>query len=413
MKKRVVITGMGAVTSLGHSVSQLWEAVKRGECGIDRITHFDTTEYACRIAAEVKDFDARAVIGKEARKMDPFSQFAVASAIEAMRDAGLADGGVDPERLGVVIGNGIGGFETLEDSFRTLFEKGPSRVAPLTIPKIIGNIAPGNIAMYFNAQGPCYTITTACSSGTDAIGEGLRLIREDEADVVIVGGTEAAITPLGIAGFIVIQALSTKYNDSPKKASRPFDKHRDGFVMGEGAGVLILESLEHAKARGARIHAELAGYGMTCDAYHLTAPHPEGRGAVKAIQRALGDAGLSPEDIDYVNAHGTSTPLNDPIETRAIKQAFGEHAYKLKVSSTKSMTGHCIGAAGAIEAILSTMAIVDQFFPPTINQEEPDPECDLDYVPNEGKKGRIRAAISETFGFGGHNGVVVIKEYRE
>lgn len=413
MSKRVVITGMGSVTSLGHNVSQLWDAIKSGQSGIERITHFDTTDFACKIAAEVKDFDARGVLGKDARKMDEFSQFAVAAALEAMQDAGLSDGGYEPERTGVIVGNGIGGFTTVETSYTALLQKGPTRVPPMTIPKIISNIAPGNIAITLNAQGPCYTVTTACSSGTDAIGAALNTIRNGHADVVITGGTEAAITPFGIAGFIVIQALSTGFNDTPQKASRPFDKDRDGFVMGEGAGILILESLEHAKARGARIYAELAGYGMTCDANHLTAPHPEGVGAARAMKLALEDAGLKPEDIDYINAHGTSTPLNDPLETLAIKKAFGDHAYKLKVSSTKSMTGHCIGAAGAIEAIISTLAIKDSFVPPTINLDEPDPKCDLDYVPNKGQSIKVRAAMSETLGFGGHNGVVVIKEYTE
>ncbi|MEM5947385.1 beta-ketoacyl-ACP synthase II [Spirochaetia bacterium 38H-sp] len=413
MKKRVVVTGMGSVTALGHNTAQLWDAVKAGKSGVGKITHFDTTDYACNIAAEVKDFDAKAVLGKEARKMDRFSQFAVAAAIEAMDDAGLSAGSYDPERLGVIIGNGIGGHTTEEESHKALLEKGPTRLPPMTIPKIISNIAPGNIAIMLNAQGPCYTITTACSSGTDAIGAALNTIRAGQADIVITGGTEAAITPFGIAGFIVIQALSTGFNDTPEKASRPFDKDRDGFVMGEGAGVLILESLEHAKARGAHIYAEVAGYGMTCDANHLTAPHPEGVGAARAMKLALEDADLKPEDIDYINAHGTSTPLNDPLETLAIKKAFGEHAYKLKVSSTKSMTGHCIGAAGGIEAILTVMAIKEGFVPPTINLDEPDPKCDLDYVPNVGQNLKVRAAMSETLGFGGHNGVIVLKEYTE
>ncbi len=414
MRKRVVITGIGTVNPLGNNINEFWKNIQAGECGIGPITRFDTADFPAKIAGEVKNFDPSSVIDrKEARKMDIFTLYTLVAAVEAMQGAGLKKEDLDSERTGVIIGNGIGGFDTLEASYWSLFEKGPSRVPPMTIPKLISNIAPANIAIYFNAWGPCYSVVTACSSGTDAIGAAARHIRCGEADIIIAGGTEAAIVKMGIAGFAVIQALATKYNDRPKEASRPFDKDRDGFVMSEGAGVLILEEYEHAKKRGAPILAEVAGYGMTCDANHLTAPHPEGRGAVKAIQIALADAGLKPEDIDYINAHGTSTPLNDPLETMVIKKAFGDHARKLKVSSTKSMTGHLIGAAGAVEAIVCTLAIRDQFYPPTINLNEPDPVCDLDYVPNKGVKGPIKCTMSNSLGFGGHNGIVVITKFEE
>ena len=318
---------------------------------------------------------------------------------------------VDPERFGVILGNGIGGIETLEAAFSKIAQKGPQAVHPLTVPMMISNEAPGNIAIKFQAFGPCFCVVTACASSNDAMGDAWRLIREGTTDIMIAGGTEAPITPLGLAGFIKLQAVSTR-NADPEHASRPFDKDRDGFVIAEGAGVVILEELEHAKKRGARIFAELAGYAATCDANHLTAPHPEGRGAIKAMSGALTSAGMAPADIDYVNAHGTSTPINDPIESRAIKSVFGDHAKKLKVSSTKSMTGHLLGAAGGIEAIVSVMAIQDQFFPPTRNLDNPDPECDLDYVPHKGYEGRIRAVISNALGFGGHNSVVLFKEYK-
>jgi 3-oxoacyl-[acyl-carrier-protein] synthase II len=412
MKKRIVITGLGAVTPLGNSTGETWQAIKEGKSGAGPITHFDTAEFATKIAAEVKNFDAKAFMdGKEARKMDLFSQFAVAAAREAMRDAGLEPGSFPPERGGVVLGIGIGGFDTTETSLRAMIAKGPDRVPPMAIPKLIANIGPGNVAINLDLQGPCYTVTTACASGTDAIGNAVHWIENGTVDFILAGGVEASITPFGIAGFNVIQALSTKYNDTPEKASRPFEKDRDGFVMGEGAGILVLESLDHALARGAKIYAEYAGYGITCDANHLTQPHPEGRGAVAAMKMALTDAGFKPEDIDYINAHGTSTPINDPIETGAVKKVFGDHAYKLKISSTKSMTGHCLGAAGGIEALISVMAIKEGFYPATINMTEPDPLCDLDYVPNKGIPGKIRAAMSNTFGFGGHNGILIFKEF--
>ena len=412
MSRRVVVTGLGTVNPLGNSVKDFWQGIQEGRSGIGPITRFDTSDYVTKIAGEVKDFDPRNWMDRrDARKMDKFSQYAVAAALDAMKDAALSEDDVDRDRIGVILGNGIGGFETIEDSYSQLFEKGPSRVPPMTIPNLISNIGPGNVAIAINAQGPAYTISTACSSGTDAIGNSMRYIRDGLGDVAVTGGVEACITRLGVSGFNVIQALSTSYNDNPTIASRPFDKGRDGFIIAEGAGVLILEELEHAKKRGATIYAEVVGNGMTCDANHLTAPHPEGRGAISAMKQALADAGMKPEDIDYINAHGTSTPINDPTETKAIKAVFGDHAYRLKVSSTKSMHGHLVGAAGGVEAIVSILAIRDQWFPPTINLNEPDPECDLDYVPNKGVSGTINAVMSNSLGFGGHNGIIIFKKY--
>ena len=416
MGKRVVITGLGTVNPMGNNIADFWQGIRDGRSGVAPITRFDATEYQTKIAAEVKNFNAADFMDrKEARKMDLFSQYAVAASLEAMRDAGLmaedasTATAYDPTRLGVILGIGIGGFQTIEDSYWQLYEKGPSRVPPMTIPKLIANIGPGNVAIAINAQGPVYSLATACASGTDALGNALRWIREGHGDVVVAGGVEACVTRLGVSGFNVIQALSTAYNDQPEKASRPFDKNRDGFVIGEGAGILVCEEYEHARARGARIYAELAGSGVSCDANHLTSPHPEGRGAIAAVRMALNDAGLAPTDIDYINAHGTSTPVNDPIETSVIKQAFGDHAYRLKVSSTKSMHGHLIGAAGGVEAIVCALAIRDQFFPPTINLDEPDEGCDLDYVPHRGVEGTIRTTLSNSLGFGGHNGVVILR----
>ena len=400
------------VTPLGNTVDETWQGLVEGRSGVGQITRFDASTYPATIAAEVKGFDIREYIDKrEARKMDRFSHYAVAASMQAMRDAGLTDGTYDPERTGVVLGIGIGGFETLESSYEALFLKGPDRVPPMTIPKHIANEGPGNVAITLNCQGPCYTVTTACSSGTDAIGSSYRLIKEGVSDVMITGGVEACITKLGIMGFCVIQALTTAFNDRPTEASRPFDAKRSGFVIGEGAGILVLESLEHALARGARIYAEIVGNGMTCDAQHLTAPHTEGRGAIQAMRMALREAGLSPADVDYINAHGTSTQINDPFETKAIKAVFGDHARRLKVSSTKSMTGHCVGAAGGIEAGICVKVIETGIVPPTINQTDPDPECDLDYVPNAAQTYPVNVAMSNTFGFGGHNGVVVVKRF--
>jgi 3-oxoacyl-[acyl-carrier-protein] synthase II len=386
--------------------------LKEGKSGMGQITKFDASEYPATIAAEVKDFDIREYLDRrDARKMEEFSHMSVAASIQAMKSAGLGETDYDPEMTGVVMGVGIGGFKTLEESYEALFMKGPERVPPMTVPKFIANIGPGNVAITHNAQGVCSAITTACASGTDAIGQSYRFIKDGLTDVMITGGVEACITQLGVMGFCVIQALTTDYNDRPTEASRPFDKLRSGFVIGEGAGILVLESLEHAQARGATIIAEIAGNGIACDAQHLTAPHTEGRGAVQAMKMAMRDAGIAPEDVDYINAHGTSTPINDPFETRAIKSAFGDHANKLKISSTKSMHGHCIGAAGGIEAIACVKAITEGFIPPTINQTESDPDCDLDYVPNVGQKAEVNVAMSNSFGFGGHNGVLILKKF--
>jgi 3-oxoacyl-[acyl-carrier-protein] synthase II len=410
--RRVVVTGLGTINALGNHVKDSWARIKNAENGIGKVTRFDASQHSSQVVGEVKDFNPGEFFdAKEARRMDRFSVYAVAAAIQAMQDAGLKDGSFDPDRIGVILGNGIGGIEVLSENFKKLLERGPKAIHPLCTPMMIINIAAGNIAIKLNLQGPCITVATACASGTDAIGDALRWIREGRADLMMAGGTEAAITPLGLASFCVLQAVSTKFNDTPEKASRPFDAARDGFVMGEGAGLLILEELEHAKKRGAKIYAEVAGYGCTCDANHLTAPHPEGRGAVKAMRMAVEDAGLAPADIDYINAHGTSTPVNDPVETKAIKDVFGEQARKLKVSSTKSMIGHLLGAAGGVEGIVTVLALQEQFYPATRNYETPDPACDLDYVPNKGYNAPMRAAISNSFGFGGHNGVICFKRY--
>jgi 3-oxoacyl-[acyl-carrier-protein] synthase II len=403
---------MGTVNSLGNNVKEFWKGILNGDNGIGPITHFDVTDFTSKIAGEVKNFTTDPYAdSKEARRMDRFTQYALVAAMEAYNDAGLKPQNMDPERIGIALGNGIGGIETLEASHTKLVQRGPKAVHPLLIPMMIANEAPGNIAIRIQAFGPCFCVVTACASSNDAMADAYRLISEGMVDVMLAGGTEAPITPLGLAGFCQLQAVSTKRNDSPEKACRPFDNDRDGFVMAEGAGVLVLEELEHARARGARIYAEMAGFGLSCDANHLTAPHPEGRGAIQAMRAVLKHTGLKPEDVDYINAHGTSTEINDPIETKAIKAVFGEHARKLKVSSTKSMTGHLLGAAGGVEAIATVLAITEQFFPPTRNLETPDPECDLDYVPGKGYKGRIRAALSNALGFGGHNSVVAFKEY--
>jgi 3-oxoacyl-[acyl-carrier-protein] synthase II len=414
MPKRVVITGLGAMSPIGNTIDEIWENAKNGVSGVGPITRFDTTDFQTKIAAEVKDFDPKVYMDrKEARKMDIFSQFASAAGLTALEDASLDTSGIDPERLAVILGVGIGGFETTESSYKSLFDKGPSRVPPLTIPKLISNEGPANVAILTNAQGPVYAITTACASGADAMTTAARWIRDGYGQVAISGGVEACITQMGIAGFNVLQALSTKYNDAPEKASRPFDANRDGFVVGEGAAVLILEEMEHALERGAPIYAELSGTASTCDAYHRTAPHPEGTGAKKAMRLALDEAGLAPADIDYINAHGTSTRVNDPVETNVIKDVFGEHAYKVPISSTKSVHGHMIGAAGGMEAIMGCLAIRDQYIPPTINYETPDPECDLDYVPNEGRSATVNTVMSNSLGFGGHNGILVLKKFEK
>lgn len=409
--KKVVISGMGVVTPIGNDIDTFWASIQAGKSGLGPVTHFDASRLDSRVAAEVKGFDASLYMDKkESRKMASFSQFAVAAAVQAWRDAGL-DGAAVPAKTAIVLGNGIGGLEVFEESHKKLLESGPSRMPPMTVPLMIMNEAAGNIAMRLGVHGPALTIATACASGTDALGHALDMIRSGRAEVVITGGTEAAVTEFAMGGFCMLKALSTAYNDDPTKASRPFDKDRDGFVIGEGAGIVVIESEEHAKARGARIHVELAGYGASCDAYHLTAPDPEGTGGAAAISQAIEDAGLKPEDIAYYNAHGTSTQMNDPIETLMVKKSFGAHAKKIRVSSTKSMTGHLIAAAGAVEAIVCALAIKHGYFPPTINLGEADPACDLDYIPNKGSAGVINATASASLGFGGHNACIVLKKY--
>lgn len=411
MTRRVVVTGMGTINPLGTNVNEFWTGIREARNGICRLDRFDTTDFSAKIAGQIQNYAPEKILEtKEARRMDRFTQFAMIASMEAMASAGFQAGQIESERTGVILGNGIGGIETLEVQFKRIFDKGPKGVHPLFVPMMISNEAAGNVAIKFHAFGPCSVVVTACASSNDALGQAWRLIRDGSVDVMIAGGTEAPLTPMGLAGFCQLQAVSTR-NDDPEHASRPFDKDRDGFVMSEGSGVLILEELEHARRRGAKILAELGGYGATCDANHLTAPHPEGRGAIRAMQIALETAGLKTTDIDYINAHGTSTPINDPIETKAIKAVFGDHAKKLKVSSTKSMHGHLLGAAGGVEAIVSVKAIQDQFFPATRNLEQADPECDLDYVPNKGYGGRIRAVLSNALGFGGHNSVVLFREF--
>jgi 3-oxoacyl-[acyl-carrier-protein] synthase II len=419
--RKVVVTGMGAISPIGNTVEEFCASLKAGKSGIGPITLFDTTGFDVTIAGEVKGFDPTLWMDKkDARKMCRFTQFAAAATAQALTEAGLmgeadAEGKrsvkSDPEMTGIVMGNGIGGFEVVTESFKKLFDSGPRRMLPLTVPLMISNEAAGNISMLYGIKGPAFTQVTACASGTDALGQALDLIRIGRCDVIIAGGTEATIVPFAIGGFQMLKALSTKRCNDPEKASRPFDADRDGFVLAEGSGVLILESEEHAKKRGAKIIAEFAGYGASADAYHITAPDPSGIGGATAIKRALADAGIAPEDIQYYNAHGTSTEINDPTETKMLKIAFGDHARKLKVSSTKSMTGHCIAGGGGLEAIACILAMRDSFFPPTINLENPDPECDLDYVPNKAQYGEINTAASGSLGFGGHNGVVVFRKY--
>jgi len=422
MKRKVVVTGMGVISSIGNSIEEFCESLKAGKSGIAKIESFDTTDFDVKIAGEVKNFDPSLWIDKkEARKMARFTQFAAVATAQALTDANLmgdvdADGKrpvkCEAEKIGIVLGNGIGGFEVVQESMKKLFDAGPGRMLPLTVPMMIPNEAAGNISMMFGTKGPAYTQVTACAAGTDAMGQALDLIRSGRCEVVISGGTEATITQFAVGGFQMLKALSTKRCDEPTKASRPFDADRDGFVIAEGAGIVILESEEHAKARGANIHAELAGYGATADAYHITAPDPEGKGGMNAVLKALADADVKPEEVQYYNAHGTSTAINDPTETKMLKMAFGDHAYKMKVSSTKSMHGHCIAAAGGVEAIACILAIRDGFYPPTINLDNPDPECDLDYVAHKVQFGEINCAASGSLGFGGHNGVVVLKKYK-
>ncbi|OXT08622.1 beta-ketoacyl-[acyl-carrier-protein] synthase II [Thermoanaerobacterium thermosaccharolyticum] len=407
---RVVITGIGAITPIGNSIDELWDSLINGRSGIDKITRFDVSSYPTKLAAEVKDFEPTEYIDKkEAKRMDRFTQFALASAKMALTDSGLDLEKEDLDRIGVIYGSGIGGIETLENQQNILKEKGPGRVSPFFVPMMIADMAAGLISITFGLKGHNETIVNACASSTNAIGDAFKVIERGDADVIVTGGSEAAITPLAIAGFCSMKAMST--NDDPKTACRPFDANRDGFIMGEGSATLILESLEHAIKRGAKIYCEIVGYGATADAYHITAPAPEGAGAARAMKLALKDADIIPEDIDYINAHGTSTEYNDKYETMAIKNVFGQHAYKLKVSSTKSMTGHMLGASGAVEAVATVLAIKNGIVPPTINYETPDPECDLDYVPNKALEMEINYALSNSFGFGGHNATLVFKKY--
>jgi 3-oxoacyl-[acyl-carrier-protein] synthase II len=409
--QRVVITGMGCVTPIGTGVGEFWNGLCGGVSGAGPITHFDASEYSVHFAAEVKDFDPAIKLDKrEAKKMDRFAQFAAYASLEALDDAGFKEGEMDPDELGVILGCGIGGLATLEEQHKNLLNRGPRRVSPYTIPMMISNLAAGQIAILANAKGPNMTIVTACASATNAIGEAFKMIQRGAAKAILSGGTEASITPISIAGFASMKALSTR-NDNPAGASRPFDAGRDGFVMGEGAGILLLESLDHALARGAHIYAEISGYGTHTDAYHITAPDPEGAGAARAMSKALEDAGMKPEDIQYINAHGTSTDYNDRLETMAIKKVFGDHAASLLVSSTKSMTGHLLGAAGGVEAIACALTLKHQMVPPTINYETPDEACDLNYVPNQAQSASVKATISNSLGFGGHNASILIKLY--
>lgn len=413
MRPRVVVTGIGLVSGLGNTTEETWQGLIQGRSGVDYITHFDASAFPVRFAAEVKNFDPLQYIEKkEVKKMDAFIHYAIAASQQAVDDSGLQITPSNAERVGVYIASGIGGFSIIEREHQKYLEGGPGRVSPFFIPATIVNLAAGQVSIRFGAKGPNSATCTACSAGAHAIGDSFRIIERGDADVMICGGTEAAITPMGVAGFAAMRALSTR-NEEPQRASRPFDRDRDGFVLGEGAGILILERLEHAVSRGARIYAEIVGYGMTGDAFHITQPPDDANGAVRVMRNALRDAGIRPDDVDYINAHGTSTYYNDKLETFAIKQVFGEHAYKLAVSSTKSMTGHLLGAAGGLEAGISVLTLYHQIIPPTINYENPDPECDLDYVPNQARRARVRYALSNSFGFGGTNAALLFKRYEE
>jgi 3-oxoacyl-[acyl-carrier-protein] synthase II len=411
MKRRVVVTGLGLITPLGTGIQKTWEGICKGASGIDRITTFDASEFPVQIAGEVKDFNAEDFIErKEIKKMDVFIQYALSAGSMAIEDAGLKITEENADRVGVIVGAGIGGIQTIERYHSVLLENGQRRISPFFIPMLITNLAAGQISMRFGARGPNSCVTTACAAGTHAIGDSFKIIQRGDADAMIAGGSESAITPLTIAGFANMKALSSR-NDSPQKASRPFDVERDGFVIAEGAGIIVLEELEVALARRAKIYAEVIGYGMTADAYHMTAPDPEGRGVVNCMRVALRDAGIAPEAVNYINAHGTSTPYNDKHETSAIKHVFGEHVHQLAVSSTKSMTGHLLGAAGGVEAAFCALALSEGIVPPTINYEHPDPECDLDYVPNHARHIDLENVISNSFGFGGTNACIVLKKY--
>jgi 3-oxoacyl-[acyl-carrier-protein] synthase II len=412
-RRRVVITGVGVVSPLGTGVEKNWQALMEGRSGVGLVTRFDVSDFPTRIAGEVKDFTPEDFMEKkDVKKMDPFIQYAVAAAKMAMDESRLPITPENEDMVGVIVGVGIGGLTSIEEYHKLFLDTRLKKVSPFFIPKLIANLAPGQISIRYGAKGINYTPTSACSSGAHAIGEAFRLIRLGEQDAVIAGGAEAALTPLGLGGFIALKAVSSR-NDEPEKASRPFDKNRDGFVMSEGAGVVILEELGMAKRRGAKIYAEVVGYGANSDAYHMTAPSPEGEGAVRCIRMALRSGDINPHEVDYINAHGTSTPYNDATETQAIKRVFGEHAARIAVSSTKSMTGHLLGAAGGVEAVYSVLAVDRGMLPPTINYEEPDPECDLDYVPNTARQASIRVALSNSFGFGGTNACLAFRKWAE
>jgi 3-oxoacyl-[acyl-carrier-protein] synthase II len=409
--KRVVITGLGVISPVGTGKENYWRALIRGQSGIDRLTRFDPSSYDSKIAGEVKDFEPEQYMDrKEIRRMDRFAQFGVAAAKLAVDDAALALDRENLQSIGVVIGSGVGGIQTLCDQHSVLQGKGPNRVSPLFIPMMISNMAAGQIAICLGPKGPNITVVTACASGTNAIGEAFKILQRGAADVILAGGAETPIVPIAMAGFCSMKAMSTS-NEEPQRASRPFDKNRDGFVISEGAGVLVLETLDHASARGARIYGEVVGYGCTADGYHITAPEPEGVEAARTIRLALEDAGILPDQVDYINAHGTSTELNDKIETLAIKKVFGDYASKVPISSIKSMIGHSMGAAGALEAIACALSVSTDWVPPTINYEQPDPDCDLDYVPNQARQFPVKVAISNSFGFGGHNAVLAFKKF--
>ncbi|TBR58445.1 beta-ketoacyl-[acyl-carrier-protein] synthase II [Westiellopsis prolifica IICB1] len=411
IRKRVVVTGVGAITPIGNTPVEYWEGLVSGRNGIGEITLFDASHHACRIAGEVKNYDPHDYMDrKEAKRMDRFSQFAVSAAKQALADARLTINDLNAEQIGVIIGSGIGGLKVMEEQQTVYLNRGPDRCSPFMIPMMIANMAAGFTAIHIGAKGPNSCSVTACAAGSNSIGDAFRLIQGGYAQAMICGGAEAAITPLSFAGFAACKALSFR-NDDPAHASRPFDQDRDGFVMGEGSGILVLEEMQHAISRGARIYAEIVGYGMTCDAYHMTSIEPGGVGASRAIQLALKDARLTPEMVNYINAHGTSTPVNDPNETAAIKKALGDHAYKVAISSTKSMTGHLLGGSGGIEAVATVLAIANDRLPPTINLENPDPECDLDYIANVSRTARVEVALSNSFGFGGHNVTLAFKKF--
>jgi 3-oxoacyl-[acyl-carrier-protein] synthase II len=412
IEKRVVVTGLGIISPVGNDVLSFWEALKAGKGGVGLLTSFDPEGFDSHIAAEVKGFDPAIyqIPAKEIRRLEKFVQYSIAASTQAILDAGLSLDKEDKDRIGVVIGSGIGGLYTIQEQTKIYLQKGPSRLSPFLIPMLIVNEASGHVAMRFGLKGPNSCVATACASGSHAIGDAARIIQHGNADVMVCGGEESCIVPTGFGGFCAMKALSTR-NDAPEKASRPFDAERDGFVMGEGCGLVVLESLEHAQKRSARIYAEFCGYGMSCDAYHITAPDPRGEGGARAMTEALRDAGVNPEEVDYVNAHGTSTKLNDKVETLAIKRALGSHAKKVMVSSTKSMTGHLLGASGGVEFVACVLAIKDQVVPPTINYEYPDPECDLDYVPNNARKAKVDVCLSNSLGFGGHNATLAVKKF--